>query len=318
MTFQSLLTELTTKANERGLAWARSSASLALSAEDRSMLEDIGRSIAQYAVCTPFDPANNPEDWHAADEHEKTVRDIGDAEMAEVRAGHVVRQREDERARLGASGPMPQLPSWMTTGGTALFAMAFAIGIFDWVHERLSDPYVAALVCLIPSIALGVFVCRALTSAESPADRKVGFLAGIGLAIATGILRYAFNPDEWLIALAVTLIETTVVLFLHWHGDGLQARYQAWRTEHAARATSAQVLEAARDQHQRTANRITQLKEQAAVHLREVARRSLLSEKGAEIEVAVVKAIVAGAHQGIAENQGMRRGVSPVFKEVVQ
>jgi len=318
MTYQSLLTELTTEAHERGLDWARSSASLTLSAEDQGMLEDIGRSLAQRAACMPFDPANNVEDWHAAEQHDKTLRDIRDAEMAEVHAAHALRQREDERARLGADPAPPQLPQWMTAGGTVLFAMAFAIGIFDWVHERLPDAYVAALACLVPSIALGAFVCRALTSAQSPADRKLGFVAGIGLAAATGLLRCAFSPDEWLVALAVTLIETMVVLFLHWHGDGLQARYRDWRALHEARATASQVLETARGQHRRAAERINELTEKSAAHLREVTRRSLLSEKGAEVEVAVVKAIVAAAHYGVAQNQGLRRGVSPAFREVVQ
>src|SRR5713226_6496438 len=122
MTFALLLHGLIEEAHERGLAWARSSASLTLSPEDRQVLEDIARSLAQRAACTPFDPATNIEDWHAAEAHEKTLRDLSDAETAEVNAAHAVREREDERARLGGIGPHPQLPQWMTLGGIVLFA----------------------------------------------------------------------------------------------------------------------------------------------------------------------------------------------------
>src|SRR6266852_798697 len=121
MTFALLLHGLIEEAHERGLAWARSSASLTLSPEDRQVLEDIARALAQRAACTPFDPAANIEDRHAADEHAKTLRDLADAEMAVVNASHVVRQREDERARLGADPLPPCLPPWMMIGGTTLF-----------------------------------------------------------------------------------------------------------------------------------------------------------------------------------------------------
>jgi hypothetical protein len=311
MRFESLLNELIKDAHERGLNWARSSASLALTQPDRQVLEDIARALAQRAACTPFDPAANVEDKHAEDEHAKTVSDLGDAEMALTHALLTMRQREDERARLGRDGPPPQLPPWMTLGGTVLFATAFAIGIFDWVHERLPDPYLAGLVSLVPSVALGAFVVRSLTSPESPAGRKLGFLAGVGLSVATGILRFAFSPDEWLIALALTMIELFIVAFLDWHGGHLQWRHRQWSAERDGRARAGALLDAARQQHDRAAELVAQLKEKSAAHLQEVARRALLSEKASAVETAVTSAIVAGAHSGIAENQGLRRGVVP-------
>ncbi len=319
-TFESSLTDLTTEAYERGHVWARSSASLMLAPEDQRVLEDIGRSIAQRAACTPFDPASNIEDRHAVDAHEKAIRDLADSEMAVVNAAHLKRQREDERARLGAdvSSP-PSLPQWMTVGGTGLFAMAFSIGVFDWIHERLADAYLAALAALIPSVALGIFVVRALTSAESPSDRKVGFIAGLGISVGTGILRLAFSPDEWLIAVALTLIELFVVTFLDWHGGHVQNRYQQWLGRCETRASASRLLEAAREQQQRAEERVAELTEASARHLREVARRSLFCQKAEEIEAAVVRAVIAGAHAGCAENQGLRRGVSPVsFRQAVQ
>ena len=136
MTFESLLNDLINEAHERGLNWARTSASLALAQPDRQVLEDIARAMAQRVACTPFDPGANPEDRHAEDEHAKTLRDLGDAEMALTHALLTVRQREDERADLGRDGPRPQPAVWMTFGGTILFAGAFGIGIFTNVRPR--------------------------------------------------------------------------------------------------------------------------------------------------------------------------------------
>lgn len=319
MNFESLLNSFIEEAHARGLHWARSSASLVLTQSDRQVLEDIARALAQRAACTQFDPATNMEDKYAEEEHTKTIGDLADAEMAAVKASHVVRQREDERARLGANPLPPCLPPWMTIGGTTLFAMAFGIGIFDWIHDRLPDVYLAALAALIPSVALGVFVVRSLTSAESPAERKLGFIAGIGLAAATGVLRFAFAPDEWLIAVALTLLETAVVLFLHWHGDALQVRFRQWLAQQEGRAAAQGLLDAANAQHRRAIERVAALTEKSYAFLQEVARRSLLCQKAAEIQTVVVNAILAGAQLGVAENQGLRRGVSPAaFRQAVQ
>jgi len=110
-----------------------------------------------------------------------------------------------------------------------------------------------------------------------------------------------------------------VVLLLHWHGDALQVRYRQWLTQREARGAAQGLLDAAREQNHRATDRVAELTEKSAAHLQEVARRSLLCQKAAEIQTAVANAILAGAQHGVAENQGLRRGVSPAAnREAVQ
>lgn len=307
----SFLNEQIDSAYERGRNWAHKAAALTLSPEDAEYLENDAKAMARRLPSTPFDPAVNVEDKPKADEYDKNLRDLDDAEMAFTHAAVEVRQREQELANLGREDCSPQAPTWLTVGGITFFAAGFTFGIYDWVHERVSDAYLAALVASIPSVALGVFVVRCLTNPDSPRKRTFGLLAGIGVSVATGVLRYAFAPDEWLIAIALTLLEVVVVLFLDWYGRHLQPRYHDWLVKHEARGQAEHRLEAARQHQSRAEQRVVQLKLAIAKHLEEVAIRSLCFQKFSEIEAALVNAILAGAHKGMAENQGLKRGVMP-------
>jgi hypothetical protein len=309
--FARFLNKLIDEAYERGHKWALSCAATALSAQDRAYLEDNAKGMARQLPATLFDPATNPEDKLKAEENDKTLRELDDREMALAQVGLTVRQRERELAELGPDTQAPGVSTGLVVSGTALFAVGFALGIYDWVHDRLPDPYLAGLVALVPSVALGMFVVHSLTHADSPQKRTLGLAAGIGISVATGVLRYAFSSDEIVLATALTLLELFIVAFLDWQGTHLQARHQKWRTEHEARSKAKHSLAAVLQQYKRVSDEIADLQQKKATHLEEITVRSLCSQKLSEIEDSICKAIIAGAHKGISENQGLKRGVMP-------
>jgi hypothetical protein len=309
--FTTFLNNQIDQATGRGHKWARSCAALALSTQDREYLLNDANAMAHRLPASPFDPAVNAEDKLKADEHDKTLHELDDVEMALTQGLVTVTQREQERADLGPDAPPPSVSTWLVVGGTILFAAGFALALFDWVHERLSDPYLAALIALIPSVALGIFVVRCLTNPDSPNKRTMGLVAGVGVSIATGILRYAFSSDELVIATALSLLELFLVCLLDWQGKHLQARHQKWLTEHEARSRADHRLDAARQQYNRVGEQIAQLEHKKASHVEELTIRSLCFQKITEIEDALRNAIISGAHKGISENQGLKRGVMP-------
>src|ERR1017187_7033576 len=308
MPFATFKNNLLDEAQDRGRSWARTCAATALTPEDRDYLENDAKAMVQRLSATPFD-VTNLEDKLKADEHGKHLHELDDAEMALTHAAIAVQQREGELAQLGPETSPPQASPWLTVGGITLFAAGFTLAIYDWVRDRIFDPYLATMVALIPSLALGVFVVRCLTHPDSPRARTIGLIAGIGISIATGVLRYAFAPDEPVLAVACTLLEGFVLLTLDWWGKHLQACYQKWLTEHETRSKAEHVLAAARQFHERVAATIAQHKQAIAKHVEEVTVRSLSFQKLSEIEAALINAIVAGAHKGIAENRGLKRGV---------
>jgi len=309
MTFTTYYRNLLDEARERGRNWARTCAALILTPEDAEYLENDAKAMAQRISTTPFDSTMNADDRLKADDHEKSLRELDDAEMSLTQAAVAVREREQDLARLGPESSAPAASTWLIVGGVVLFAAGFALAIFDWVHDRIADPYLAALVALVPSVALGIFVVRCLTHPDSPRSRTVGLVAGIGISIAVGVLRYAFAPDEPILAIACTLLEGFVLLCLDWWGKHLQVCHQKWLIEHEAHGKAEHLLAAARQLHERVAARVAVLKQAIAAHLEEVTIRALCFQKLSEIESALANAIIGGAHAGIAENQGLKRGV---------
>lgn len=309
MTFNEFVNRLLDEARERGRQWARMSAALLLATSDRQFLEDDARGLLRGIRSTPYDPVVNHEDKLTEEEHVKRLQEIADLEMSLTHAKAALRQREIEASHLRPMAAAPRLPAWMTTGGTTIFSFAFAIGVFDPINDRLQDPFLAALAALVPSVALGIFVCRALTSPQSPENRELGLWAGLGLSGASGILRYGFAPDEPLITIGITCIELFVVLFLDWHGKHLQAAYQAWGQQQTERETAQQRTDVAQQQVNRIVEEINRLKDLDANYRNEIAIRSAVSQKLVELETAAVNAIITGAQVGISENQGLKRGV---------
>lgn len=162
--FATFLNNLIEEAHERGRKWALSCAALDLSPQNREYLENDAKAMAHRLPATPFDPTVNAEDKLKADDYEKTLHDLDDAEMALTQATVTLQQREQERAHHGPHTSAPTVAAWLVGAGTSLFAAGFALGIYDWVHDRLTDPYLAALVALIPSVAPG-YLCGPLAYA---------------------------------------------------------------------------------------------------------------------------------------------------------
>lgn len=98
---------------------------------------------------------------------------------------------------------------------------------------------------------------------------------------------------------------------MDWQGKHLQVKHEKWLAEQDARSKADHELQAAQQQEQRAAQHLAELQKKKTAHVEEVAIRSLIFQKIAEIETTLVNAIIAGAHKGIATNQGLKRGVIP-------
>jgi hypothetical protein len=147
---------------------------------------------------------------------------------------------------------------------------------------------------------------------NSPKRREWGLVAGLGLSLSAGFLRYAFSGGGLLTAVALTLFELAIVGILDWRGRHLTEQLEAWREKDNERVRRQQRLAAAEQHEARAADKLRELEAQIEAHEEKVAARSTCAKKFPEIQETVRKAEVAGALHTIAANQGIKRGVIPI------
>src|SRR4051812_11690336 len=188
MNFQSI-DELCQKASDRGYKWAHSCAAISLKPEDREHLENDALTLIPHLYSTSFDPEANPEDALAQRQHDQRLLDREDADMALDNAKLEVRRCEQELA----DHVVPERPAPSTVVvicGTALFAAGCALGLYDWIHERITDPVLAGMLAFFFGLALGLFVTTSVYNTDSPKRRTWGLIAGLGLSFSAGFLRF--------------------------------------------------------------------------------------------------------------------------------
>jgi len=247
-----------------------------------------------------------------ADAQEERFRDLDDAEMALALAHAEVVQRQEDLAEH-VFGEEPRTSSTIRTAGIGLLSAGMAMSLFDGVHQHISDPYMAAMIALGPSIAAGLFLTEALYSTAAPKSRKWGILAGLGLSASVGLLRLTFSGGGLGKAIALTLFELAIVALLELRGRELRDRFEPWcaeRTEHARRE---QRLAAAQEVEQSTLNKVTTLKDEIAAHEEMRQFRLYCSQKLEEIREGAIQAELAGARLGIGEMKGLKRGIIPEY-----
>jgi hypothetical protein len=310
MNFQSI-DELFQKASDRGYRWAHSRAATSMSPADKEFLENDALMLTAHLNAAPFDPEANPEDALAQRRYEQLGLDKDDADMALAKAKVETRKCEQELAQHVVS-EQPATSTVVTICGTALFAAGCAVGLYDWVRDRISDPVLSGMLALAFGVALGSVVVTAIYNVNSPKRRTWGLIAGLGLSLSAGFLRYAFSGGGLLTAVALTLFELAIVATLDWLGRHLNDQFEIWRGEDNERVRRQQRLDAAERHETRAADKLRELDGQIEAHQEKVAARSTCAKKFPEIQEAVKKAEVVGAQRAIAENIGIKRGVIPI------
>jgi hypothetical protein len=312
MKFHKFVEELCDEAHKRGISWARSCAATSMSESDRAFLKDDARALTLRLHSTPFDPRVNPEDRLLSESYERNLADYDNAEMSLAIANAAIREREREVADY-ALGAEPRTSGVVTVAGAGLLASGLAISLYDAVHDRIPDPYLACLGALAPSIALGLLITLSLYSTNAPRNRRWALAAGFALSVSAGLLRLAFSGGGVLMTLSLTAFELSVVAFLDWLGRGLSEKYDRWAVERDAHDKLVQRQETVRETGRRAADELERLRDAITTHREMVEFRSLCFQKFEVIEEALKRAELNGAWRAIAEHQGLRRGVAPEY-----
>jgi hypothetical protein len=177
MPLQSI-SELCEEAGKRGSAWAHSCAATSLSPEGKEFLKNDADTLTAHLNATVFDAKANQEDALAQRRVEQLGLDKDDAEMALAKAQVEVRKCTQERAELVVP-ERPQASTVVTVCGTVLFAAGCAVGLYDWIHERITDPVLAGMTALAFGLALGAF-------GDEHLQRQFAQTTGMGTGRRTG------------------------------------------------------------------------------------------------------------------------------------
>jgi hypothetical protein len=192
-----------------------------------------------------------------------------------------------------------------------VIAITVAPTLHDFVFSTIEDDLTTWFLSLLSGGFLGALIAWGILGSFSVTGRRTaagwaGLAAGLTITVGLGIFRVSGtqNADEFVLAVALTLVETGVVVLAEWVAGGLRESYREWLIRQAAINEATARVEAARAEHKRCLGSSENIRKGIAEHIDYVEERELRHLSIKELEAAAVKAILDGYHDGIAANRG--------------
>ncbi|MDA2937071.1 hypothetical protein MYX75_02255 [Acidobacteria bacterium AH-259-A15] len=280
-------------------------------ARDAQSLEEHARAMARETYRESFDPTRYEHDRLRDHEYKKLLRDREEAESAVKFSAATVREREEELAKLQSGLVQPEASQFLLWAVLIVIAITVAPTLHDFVFSTIEDDLTAWFLSLVSGAFLGALISWGILGSFSATGRRTaascgGLVAGLTITVGLGVFRVSGtqNADEVVLALALTIVETGVVVLAEWVAGGLRESYREWAIRQAAIHEATAHLEAARAQHKRCLELLEEIQNGIARHIAYVEDRELRHLSIKELEAEAVKAIVDGYHDGLAGNRG--------------
>jgi len=286
--------------------------SRALQARDGEIasLEEHARAMARETYREAFDPSRFLHDRLREDEHKKLLRDREDAETAGKFGGAAVRERAEELAKREPVPPRPEPPRFLMCAVLVVIAITVAPTLHDFVFSTIEDDLMAWFLSLATGGFLGALISWGILGSISATGRRTGanwagLGAGLTITLGLGVFRFSGvqGVGEALLAVALTLVETGVIVLAEWVAAGLREAYRDFVTRQSARDEAAARLEAARAEHKRRQDALDEINRRITEHISYVEERELRHLSVKQLEEVAVKAVRDGFSAGIAENR---------------
>lgn len=317
--FQSLLKSLLPIDDlyEKGRQRARLSCAEKRLPEDLQILEDYARAAALDVHTEPYDPNQNEQDRLREAYYKKRLDDRAESEKALMDVARPrVRDQEAILAALRKNLVQPKLSQVIMIAAVLVISLSVAPTLHDRFFLDLDDPLLAWAISTAGAAFVATFITWSLVGAVATTGKRSitnigGLVAGIGISVATGILRIteAQTWNEYVFAIALTLVEAFTVVFLEWHAIGLRSNYRQWFEYQQELAKGTAELEAAQADCSRWEEGLAGINKDINSHISYVEERWIRHHKVADLELLAVKAIIDGYDQGIAEVKGRRLGL---------
>jgi hypothetical protein len=284
--------------------------------EDLKVLEDHARAIARDAYTDNYDPNQHHHHKLREDQYQKDLTDLADAETANAFAATDVAEREDELAKKQSGRQKPEMPKVIFIAAVISFALSLGPTLHDRFFLTIEDEVLAWFVSLVGASVIGVLITWALLGSVAATGKRTvanfwGLIAGIGIGVGSCLLRVsdAQTQDEYIFAIALTLMEVSAVLFLDWLAAGFRKEYAEWAAHREEINVLIARLEAAQAAYDRRDKRVRDIEKNIRDHVRYVETLQIRHFKIQELEDAAVKTVIDSYHKGVASNRGRKLGL---------
>lgn len=200
--------------------------------EELNALKAGSRARIYALVARPFDEAIASDRLLA--EHLRTSQRFVETAASKCSVLEVrLTNAREQAARL----PEPKASHWpIAMSATALFTVCFAPTVYATFMSSVQDAPLAWIISLVLGAAIGVFLVQVLLQQRADSGSAKHFRAlGYGLGLGFGILRLskADGPEDWLVALGLTVLECAAVVGLDWYAEKSRQNAAVYRNSHA-------------------------------------------------------------------------------------
>jgi hypothetical protein len=284
--------------------------------DDVLSLTDYARAIAKEKHVEEFDPATYPHDKIKQDLFDKFCAERDELEIGVKFARTTIAELERECALSQAGLIKPEVSRIIIYSAISVLTLSMVPTLHDRVFIDLAavdnlSAWVASISSASPMAAFVAWAQIGTFATKETSKKYMGLVAGIGIGIATGLLRITDAEvfADYLFAASLTLIEACTVLYLHQVASTITGDYQAWAFAMETIHKMNSELEAARSHLNSLEESLQKLNTEIEKHTRYVHLRWIRHNKVADIEESAIKSLLDAYDEGIAENIGRRRGI---------
>lgn len=280
--------------------------------ETEAVLKAHARAMAEDAFRENFNPDDSLHDRSVQEEFEKNRGELADAKHALLNEKSKLKDAES-RAIAAKSCAMeaPEFPIAIVVVAVPLITLTVAFTLFDSFVASLGF-ILSITFSLLAGLCWGAFISHLIVHKYNSNDAErnwtnwFGLLAGVGMAVGLGFIRFSQASIEYLwLVFGLTLLEVFIVLGLEFFArDYRRALYDHAR--HVAVANQAVGnAESVKAEIQRRQERVNELQNKVDEHLTYLDERELRAKQLEQFISSAEKAIVDGYRGAVVKNKGL-------------
>lgn len=296
---------------DHGWNWGIDSSDVKPNPETEVILKDHARAMAEDAYRENFNPNESMRDKYLEEEFEKWREEIIEARQALINEKSKLKEMERAASKAKAKLPaIPEFPIAIVVVAIPLITLTVAFTLYDSFIGSLG--FILALTfSLLAGLSWGAFISYLILHNYNSDEKErgwanwFGLIAGIGMAIALGFIRFSQSSSDflWLVT-GLTLLEIFIVLGLEFFAQ----HYRQSLLEHFHKAVAAgeaqSDAEATKAEIDRREQRVSELQNKIDEHLRYLDERELRAKYKEQFIASAEKAVVEGYRGGCAKNRG--------------
>lgn len=297
---------------EHGWKWGIDSGDVSPNSVTESTLRELATASAEDAYQENFNPDESLHDRHREEDYEEWRREIAEAKQAMLNEKSKLKETENLTFKTKAAVTRePEFPIAIVVVAIPLITLTVAFALYDSFVGSLG--FVLALTfSLLAGLCWGAFISYLILH-KYHSDKEgrnsanwFGLIAGIGMAVALGFIRFSQSSPEFLwLVIGLTLLEIFIVLGLEFFARNYRHTLLEYQQKMAtvgeaqsdADATAAEII--------RREDRVNKLQNKIDDHLLYLNEREIRAKHKEQFIASAEKAVIEGYRAACAKNKGI-------------